>query len=202
MIDTLGKVSNKSVVKATGQSWEYWINYLNKRSSGKLPHREIVRLLEAEVESAWWRQKIAVAYEEYTGARVLGQTPEGFEIGVSRTIEIPQQDLWNFIISEEGMRLWLGDMAELNFREKGEYRTLRDISGQFNVIKNLSHIRMTWKPEEWNNPSVLQVRAVAKGNHKATLSFHQEKLPDQAAREKMKQRWKAIANEMQSALEK
>ena len=56
----------------------------------ELGHKGIVALLsEHHRVGPWWRQMITVAYEQERGLREKHQTPEGFQISVSKTIAAP-----------------------------------------------------------------------------------------------------------------
>ncbi|GHO46165.1 hypothetical protein [Ktedonospora formicarum] len=49
-----------------------------------------------------------------TQQHVIGQTKSvGFQIGVRRTFAISVEQAWNFLISEEGQRIWLGEVFSL-----------------------------------------------------------------------------------------
>lgn len=185
----LATTSGEAVMKATGSSWEDWIAYLDQQNAAELTHKEIVSLLSKKIESSWWQQQVTVGYEQYIGRRIPGQASSGFQMGVQTTIPLPALEVWNFIASEEGIALWLGDIVKMDFHEKGEYLTKEGVTGKITVIKQASHIRMTWKPDKWREHSVLQVRTTPKGD-RTTLGFHQENLPDAFERENMRTRWK------------
>jgi len=57
-----------------------------------------------------------------------------------------------------------------------------------------SHVRMQWKHPQWPNHSILQIRVTPKSQHKALLSFHQERMPSREARTTMREHWKGVAD--------
>jgi uncharacterized protein YndB with AHSA1/START domain len=57
------------------------------------------------------------------------------------------------------------------------------------------HIRLTWQPKEWLQPSILQIRLVPSGQ-KTSLRFHQEKLSDVKTRAKMRQHWGEVLDRL------
>ena len=65
------------------------------------------------------------------------------------------------------------------------------------VVEPGSHVRMTWKPVDWDQPSTLQVPAMESSSERGTISFHQEQLPHQEAREAMKAHWKTKLKALQ-----
>lgn len=121
--------------------------------------------------------------------RLIGQTKAvGFEIGVSKTIAVSQQEAWDFLFSEEGAAIWLGETNWSEFEENKTYRTTDGIEGLIKVFKPMSHIRLTWKLPDWKNFSTVQVRVI--GTKKKTrISFHQEKLTGPEQRMEIKKRW-------------
>jgi hypothetical protein len=59
------------------------------------------------------------------------------------------------------------------------------------VVNPEVNIRLTWQPVGWEKPSTIQVRTISAGL-KTTISFHQENLPDENAREQMRSRWEKV----------
>ncbi len=85
-----GGISSAAVKKATGRSWAEWLKLLDRAGARILPHRDIVRLLQSRYKlSDWWRQMVAVGYEQARGLRLAHQKADGFEISVSKTIAAP-----------------------------------------------------------------------------------------------------------------
>lgn len=122
--------------------------------------------------------------------RVVGLTADaGYQIGVRRTLPIDRDRAWDFLLSPEGLRLWLGNVTDLDLQVGAVYSSVEGITGEFRVVKPKEQLRLTWKPKGWEKPSTLQIRLLSSRPDKTTISFHQEKLSDAAARERMKERW-------------
>ncbi|MCJ7716133.1 MAG: hypothetical protein MUO54_06400 [Anaerolineales bacterium] len=88
----------------------------------------------------------------------------GWQISLRRTLPYPLIQVWELLVSAEGIRTWLG-------------------TGYQGVIKPLSHIRITRHPQDNAYPrsSTIQVRVLEKGE-KSILIFHEEYLPNQQER--------------------
>ncbi len=118
--------------------------------------------------------------------KAIGQTKDaGFQIGVRKTFSIGLENAWHFMFSPKGLELWLGlpDAQKLVLGDG--YKTIDGIEGKVTVLKDYSHVRMSWKKPEWPNSSTLQVRLInSKG--KVTISFHQDHLLDLTQRNEMK----------------
>ncbi len=107
---TLSRVSSRSLREATGRGWSEWLEVLDAASAADLDHKGIVAYLERDHPDvgSWWRQSIAVGYEQARGRREVGQTADaGFQIGVRRTIDAPSRQLWELVTTRP--ELWLGD---------------------------------------------------------------------------------------------
>ena len=77
----------EAIESGTGQSWESWLSYLDTAGAAQKSHQEIVELASANGAPSWWRQMIAVTYEQHIGRRVPGQRGDGsFSISASRTL--------------------------------------------------------------------------------------------------------------------
>lgn len=73
----LGRITSGSLREATGRGWEEWLEVLDAAGAADWEHREIVVHLEREhpqVGTGWWRQSLAIGYEQARGKRVVGGT--------------------------------------------------------------------------------------------------------------------------------
>ncbi|WP_144561482.1 SRPBCC family protein [Bacillus mycoides] len=133
--------------------------------------------------------------------RIIGQTKDvGFQVGVRRTFPVSQEKAWDLITSKEGLDLWLGESTSIILKPGRKYIT-RTGKGEIRIVKPLEQIRLTWQKEEWENPSIVQVRIISKASNKTTISFHQEKLSDKNIREEMKVYWGEILDGIRDRLQ-
>jgi uncharacterized protein YndB with AHSA1/START domain len=132
--------------------------------------------------------------------KLIGQTKSsGFQIGIRKTYEISIEKVWDFLFSERGINIWLGEIKSEGFELDKPYKTEDDIEGEIKILKPYSHIRLTWKPNEWTNISALQIRVIdLKG--KTTISIHQDKLLDSEQRDEMKTHWITILEKIKEKL--
>ena len=89
--DTIGGISTEAVKKATGRTWAQWLSALDKAGCREQDHKSIVKAvakIDADV-SGWWQQQVTVGYEQARGLRVKHEKPGGFEVSVSRTVNVP-----------------------------------------------------------------------------------------------------------------
>lgn len=127
----------------------------------------------------------------------VGRTKDaGWQFGLRQTFKFPQDYLWDFMFSEKGLKIWMGQLKG-ELESKKTFKTTGGAEGIVKVLKPYSHIRMTWKKKNWKNVSTVQVRVMG-GAEKATISFHQEKLSGNRQREEMKRYW----NKRMKAIEK
>ncbi|MGD9695959.1 MAG: SRPBCC domain-containing protein [Thermoleophilia bacterium] len=123
----------------------------------------------------------------------------GWQIGVRRTVAADPRDVWRVLRSAEGLRVWLGGEIELSAGTA--YRLADGTEGEVRVDEPGSHLRVTWRPPGWGRASLIQVRVLpaARG---ATLAFHQEHLPDEAARGAMRERWLGVIERLRPLLDR
>lgn len=131
----------------------------------------------------------------------IGQTKDiGFQFGIRKTIPISTEKAWDFLFSESGLKIWLGNLKN-ELEIKKEYETENGISGLVRVFKAYSHIRLNWKLKKWENMSTVQIRVI--GNSKrATIAIHQEKLLGSEQRSEMKEYWGLIMNKLTDEMNK
>jgi len=130
--------------------------------------------------------------------KAVGQTAHsGYEIGVRRVLPRAAEAVWEVLLSPAGLTTWLGGPVEL--REGAAYRLANGTCGAIKVWKPGSHIRLTWQPRDWVQPSTLQLR-VLPAKHGTTVSFHQEQLSGAAARTLMQAHWEQVLVELAKLL--
>lgn len=119
----------------------------------------------------------------------------GFQIGFRRTCTASKNEVWDFLCSDNGLKIWLGELVSGDLAIKEPYETKEGITGVVTVFNPLSHIRLTWKRKDWEHFSSLQIR-VLEAKTGTTISFHQEKLLDSAQRAEMKEYWEKVVLEL------
>lgn len=195
----INNVSNEAVGKATGKSWDEWIKTIDKAGGKNMDHKQIVAFLNKEFDiSSWWQQSVTVGYEYARGKRVVGETVDaGFQVGVQKTVKLSQKIIWDQLVSQSGINIWLGDTA-VSLKKGETYRTKQGIAGEIRVVKPIERIRLSWQPKDWKKSSTLQITLSCPRNNedKTTVNFHHEKLPDTKTREKMKVHWRNILNDL------
>jgi uncharacterized protein YdhG (YjbR/CyaY superfamily)/uncharacterized protein YndB with AHSA1/START domain len=190
-----GRVTDSAVKEATGRDWKGWTRALDAAGAGELNHKQLVAHLAREVESRWWQQSIAVAYEQARGKRVVGETATtGFQVGVVRTLPMRAQELWERVATEP--ERWLGAGATLTLEPGAGYevpkrRGAPGVRGEVRVVKPGQRIRMTWQPDGWKKPATLQLTLMPKARG-VSFHVHMEKLPDAKAREAMREHWSSV----------
>jgi uncharacterized protein YndB with AHSA1/START domain len=206
MIKSSQKISDSAVKKATGYTWLELHRFIAgaeiRSGNQQWSHKQIVSYLKAEHSlSAWWFQSAAVAYEKDSGRRQIGETADvGFEIGVQKTVTAPKDEVWELLTGPHGLSVWLRTDPNVALKPGEKFITSDGTSGEFRVVKEYSHLRLTWKRANWSRPSILQVRVSSKGEEKTTIGFHQEKLGDAATRGQMKEHWKKVQEELKLLL--
>ncbi|MFC0680423.1 SRPBCC domain-containing protein [Lysobacter korlensis] len=121
----------------------------------------------------------------------------GWELGVRRTVPLPSQDVWDYLIGP-GRRRWLGH-AELGTNTGDRYTTADGVEGEIRGFTEGQKLRITWRPTDWRHDSTLQisVRPAASGT---TIGIHQERLADAAERERMLTHWTQVMDKIMEDL--
>lgn len=186
----LERISSQSVREATRRGWDEWLEALDAAGAGEMSHKEIVAHLAREhpAVSGWWRQAITVGYEQARGRRVTGETADaGFQVGVQRSLPLGAADAWALVTSRPD--LWLGEGASVVW-ERGAAYEAPAVRGEVRVVKPADRLRMTWQPDGWPSPATLQLTFLERAPGKTSIGAHLERLPDAAARESMRERWR------------
>jgi uncharacterized protein YndB with AHSA1/START domain len=196
-------ISDAAVRKATAKSWPAWLEWIDERGGRERSHQDVVRLLrdEAGVESGWWQQAVANGYEKLIGRRSVGETQRGgFQVGVRRTVAASPEQVWRLLVSPQGLCAWLGDDPPRELRQGQLYELADGTTGEIRIVKEGSHLRLTWRPRNWPRHSTIQVRLLPAASGKTAVSFHQERLPDAAARAERREWFKRAADSLAAAM--
>jgi uncharacterized protein YndB with AHSA1/START domain len=175
------RMSDDAVKAKTGKTWNEWFAILDKAGGKKMTHQEIVKLLNSKHDvGPWWCQMVTATYEQQSGMRQNHERPDGFQISVSRTLNVPLAKLFKSFENESTRNEWL--------REDGlEVR-------KATVNKSM---RMTWKDKKTS----LEVNFYPKDSAKSQVVVQHSKLPTAAAATRMKGYWSKALDRLRDSLE-
>ena len=132
----------------------------------------------------------------------VGKTRDaGWQVGVSRTVERPVEEVWAFLIAPEGILIWLGDGVRVLAEPGAGYLTADGIRGETRSFREVDRIRLTWWPSGWSHDTTLQLAVRAVGPGRAMLRVHQERLADAEERERQRTHWQGVIGAIVDALE-
>jgi uncharacterized protein YndB with AHSA1/START domain len=174
-----GPISDAAVQKATGRPWSHWLAVLDRFDVGRHGHQAAAtHLYEKHGVNGWWAQMVTVQYEQERGLREKYQTPAGYSVSVSRTMNATVDELfeaWN----EPGRRLrWLPEPLTIRKGRPGK------------------SLRITWG----EGPTGLDVYLYPKGPRRAQINVQHQKLPDSAAVERMRRFWSEALDRLRAEL--
>ena len=174
------QISDEAVEAKTGKTWSRWFKHLDAAGGKKMSHQEIVaHLSEKHDVRPWWRQMVAVTYEQARGLREKHEKPKGYEISVSRTIEASGTKAFKAWTDEKTRKKWL----PANF-------TIRKATAN-------KSLRITWEDGQTD----LVVGFYPKGATKCQVVAQHAKLPDAKAAARMKEFWASSLDALKEAFE-
>lgn len=101
-------MSEAAIAKGTGRSWDDWFRLLDAWGATARPHAETARYLrERHGVDGWWAQSVTVGYEWARGLRARHETPGGFQVSVSKTIDATADDVWRDFVEPARRGQWL-----------------------------------------------------------------------------------------------
>jgi uncharacterized protein YndB with AHSA1/START domain len=175
-------MSDDAVHAKTGKTWKEWFTILDRAGAKKMSHQQIVKYLDAEQGvGPWWRQMVTVTYERARGLRDVHQKPSGYEISVSRTINVPIAKLYHAFANDKARNAWL--------REDG--LAVRKATAN-------KSLRVTWNDVKTS----LEITFLSKGDAKSQVVVQHSKLPNAQASTTMKTYWGKALDRLRASLEK
>ena len=180
--DRYNGIRSDAVEAKTGKTWAQWLTILDRAGAKKMSHTQIAsHLYDTLGVPGWWCQMVAVGYEQARGMRVKHQRPNGFEIGVSRTIGVPASRLFDAWRDARVRSRWL-PKTPIVIRTATRPKSLR----------------VTWT----DRTTSLEINIYAKGAGRAQIAVQHSKLPDAKAAAKMKDYWALKLDRLREVLER
>jgi len=176
-------MSEASVRKATGCTWDRWVKALDRAKADEWTHKEIAKYVHTTYKTPdWWTQMVTVGYERIKGLRARGQQRDGtYEVSKSKVVHAPVAVLFETFADAKQRRLWLEDVDAV----------VRS------ATKNKS-VRMRWP-----DGSAVDIGFISKGDRKSQVAVGHTKLPSHADAARMKTFWSerlaAVASLAQNA---
>jgi hypothetical protein len=101
-------MTEATIRKGSGRGWDEWFRILDAWDGTSHTHTEIARYVNGEHRiDGWWSQSVTVGYERARGMRARNQRPEGFEVSVSKTVELPALEAWRAFVEPKRRAEWL-----------------------------------------------------------------------------------------------
>jgi len=176
--------TDAKIRERTGHGWEEWFDLLDEWGAPERTHREIARWV-AERQGleplAWNVQAVVGSYERARRGRAVGEHPDGFRAGASRTVAVPVERLFDAFVEPAKRRRWLPD-GELRRRTATKPRSAR-----FDWGGDGTRVHMTF---------------TAKGDDKSTVTVSHERLDDAQGRDRMKSYWRERMTALKQELER
>jgi activator of HSP90 ATPase len=66
--------------------------------------------------------------------------------------------MWEFLLSETGINIWLGEINIDDFELQKRFVTKAGIEGKLTVFVPDCHLRFKWKLSSWEKPSTVELR--------------------------------------------
>ena len=137
-------MSDEAIAKGTGRGWDDWFRILDAWDATSHTHTEIARYIHGEhAIDGWWAQGVTVGYERARGMRARNQRPgEGFEVSVSKTVDMPPLEAWRAFVEPKRRAAWL----DLPLRMRTGTRTMGR-SARFDVPSEGTRVNVLFDPK-------------------------------------------------------
>jgi hypothetical protein len=177
-------ITDKLVVEKTGKAMETWFKQLDKKGAKLMKHIDIFNLIGTteglKALGEWNQNLLTTTYEWSRGIKGRGEKEGGFEVGVSKTINVPIDLIYNSWLDHKTRNKWLKEKIEI--RKATENKSAR----------------ITWA----DNKTSLSVDFYSKGAAKSQVVVQHLKIPDSKMAAEMKEYWGKTLESLKTLLEK
>ncbi len=180
--NTAPRMSDIAVKAKTGKNWKDWFAVLDKAGASKMSHQEIVKhQSEKHDVGPWWQQMVTVTYEQGRGLRDKHQRPGGYQISVSRTVNVPLAKLYKSFANAKSRASWLAENGLV-----------------VRTATTDKSMRVTWV----DGKTSLEIGFYPKGAGKSQVVVQHSKLSDAKSSARMKSYWGKALDRLRASLEK
>jgi hypothetical protein len=180
MAQAAERMSDEAVQSKTGKTWDEWFAILDAAGCREMDHKEIAAWLSGQPGvGPWWQQMVTVTYERARGKRVKHETPAGFQVSGSRTIDVPVTRLFAAWADEALRGRWLPD-ADFTVRKATPDKSLR---------------------LAWGDGTKVEVNFYPKGEAKSQVTVDHQKLPDAQEAARRKAWWSEALDRLRETLQ-
>ena len=168
-LSRLAGIADAAIRTRTGRDWKGWVEALDALGARAMPHGDISALVSRTFEvGSWWAQAVTVGYERIHGLRAIGQRRGGhYEASKTKTVRAPIEALYR---------------ACADARQRGSW--LKGVKPAVRSARKGKAIRL-----DWEDGTVAELNFIAKTSDRSLVNVTHRKLPDNAARERMKVFW-------------
>jgi hypothetical protein len=178
-------ITDKLVLEKTNKTIEEWFVYLDRHGAKKMTHLEIFKLIGAipglEPLGQWNHNLLTTTYEWSRSLKERGQKENGFEVSISKTVNVPVKALYQSWVDPKIRKRWL-EHDNIEIRKATENKSAR----------------ISWL----SDGTSLSVDFYAKGETKSQVVVQHLKLPGSTKANEMKAYWGAALEKLKSLLEK
>ncbi|TDD65940.1 hypothetical protein E1262_23650 [Jiangella aurantiaca] len=175
--------SDETIRERTGRGWEEWFDLLDEWGAAEKSHRETARWVADQlgvVPLAWNAQAVVGSYERARLGRAIGQHEDGFTVGVSRTVAVSVERLYEAVVDESRRAGWLPEDRLL------QRTATRPRSARFDWDRSATRVHVAFD---------------AKGPDKSTIALSHVRLTDADAAAAMKAFWQERLDGLKARLE-
>lgn len=173
-------MADAAVKAKTGKDWATWFETLDKAGAAELDHKSIATLISRKYGvPGWWCQNVTVEYERARGRRERHETPDGYKVGVSKTVAA-------------GLPRLYAAAADASLRKKWFPR---------GTFQPSSQTRDKYFRGAWKKDSRLEIGFYAKGAGKSQIALQISRLARKGDVETERKAWKSAVTKLQEMLE-
>jgi uncharacterized protein YndB with AHSA1/START domain len=200
----IGRVTNASVLKATGKGWAEWIALLVKAGARTWTHQEIVAFLKKRHKlGPWWQQWVTSGYESAIGRRVEGQNSKGeYHVTATKSLPLTVKTVWKILVSDAGQSIWLKPLYKGVIAVRNTFETGDGFFGEIRTLKKDRRVRMTWQDPDWSYKTVVQVTLVPRPGERSILVIDHLQIKDLRVRAEMRKRWRDSVDELAKLIQR
>ena len=123
----------------------------------------------------------------------------GFQVSVRKTFSVSTETMWEFLLSQSGIEVWLGKINIDDLEMQKTFISDEVIEGNLTVFIPNCHLRLKWKPKHWQKLSTVELR-VTNNKGRSSVVFHQTGFFEIEKIEEMRTYWKSIISNMHEEL--
>ncbi len=194
------EMSDASIRKATGKSWNEWYAALDKFGGAAKGRKALNEFLFKQNKvDAWWTTTIVVEYEKTRKVAEKDGRPKGYNICATKAVAAKPAQVFEAFTNSAKLSKWFGAGTKGDFTDGGSFSNSDGNKGTVKRVNPGKGLRFTWEGPK-HDGELVEVKLAPSGA-KCSIIVNHDRIQTREAADGLRAAWGAALDALKSQLE-